>query len=253
MLTNIQKFSTRIFTTQARKNLSKIWLIFMVGLVCRFLAFWFFNINVLIDFFHPVSLIYYFFMAGFTVFATEILALLDFSFISDFSILWVIIPSLSKIRSSLSNINLKYLNLNFIKEVVKNYCNEYYKLFMYINNVNIKDENTHFNVKTERKGSYLEASINTQSGNVSDSNQAEAGNSQKDSSVDTQKAKGTSKDSSMYTSNLNWGHKSPTIKDILEEKGGKFSELFIEDIVKNYPEKDKARVKEELSRIIKKP
>lgn len=111
----MRQFFKTLFT---RKNLSKIRLIFVTGLLCRSLVFLLFNVNVFTDFYHPVSLTYYLLMAVFAVFANELFAFFDFSLIPDFTTLWTIIPSFTKIWSSLPRINFKYLSLNYIRESV---------------------------------------------------------------------------------------------------------------------------------------
>ncbi len=74
---------TRVFNPV---NLNKIIILFTVGFLGRVLIFYFGNINVFIEFLHPISLAFYSFMACFAVFIHEFIAVYNFPIIPKFII-----------------------------------------------------------------------------------------------------------------------------------------------------------------------
>ena len=67
---------TRIFN---RKNLTKVFIIFIVGFISRLFIASYFDVNVFLDFTNSISLIYYSFMSFFVVFVHEFVSYFDLS------------------------------------------------------------------------------------------------------------------------------------------------------------------------------
>lgn len=78
---NIRALLSRIFN---KSNISKVVIIFSVGLVSRFLVDSYFNINVFIDYLNSISILYYFSMSIFRVFINELASYYDLNIIPSF-------------------------------------------------------------------------------------------------------------------------------------------------------------------------
>lgn len=120
-------------------NFKKIIIIFSFGLISRLLINNFFNINVFIDFLHPISIGYYLFMASFIVFINEYATYLP-NFTQLFSITYNFI-----IKSfDLSKLNYKdfspYNIIKMFKSSIRSLFNNNGKLYLYNDNdISIKD------------------------------------------------------------------------------------------------------------------
>lgn len=87
----------KVFFT--RVNLSKIIIIFSIGLSSRIIIHYFWGINVFTDFLHPFSIAYYFLFASFIVFINELFSTFSLSILPDFSELFSRIPKFSELFS----------------------------------------------------------------------------------------------------------------------------------------------------------
>ena len=77
-------FFKKVFT---RRNLTKVLIIFFVGLFSRFLIHYFLSVNVFVDYNNIVSYVYYLFMAGFVVLVQEFVDLYNVSILPSFTFL----------------------------------------------------------------------------------------------------------------------------------------------------------------------
>jgi hypothetical protein len=108
----------RVFTPV---NIKKILILFTVGFLARVLIFYYGDINVFIEFLHPISLAFYSFMACFAVFIHEFLVVYNFPILPNlvvsffFNIYSMIINTLNII----SGFKFEYLSLSYIKDIFK--------------------------------------------------------------------------------------------------------------------------------------
>ena len=99
-----------------RVNLSKIMIIFSVGFIFRVFINYFGDLNVFVNYLHPLSLIYYSFMASFIVFINEMFSLYQISILPNFMTLFSYLPSFSSIFSTFIHIKYEYFELSSIKQ-----------------------------------------------------------------------------------------------------------------------------------------
>ena len=113
-----QVFLPRVFT---RVNLSKIFVIFIIGLIGRILINSLLDINVFVQFLDPVSIAYYSFMAGFVVFISELFTFFHISIIPN--VLVVFFSSIvSMLKTILGQFKFEYLN----PSVLRNACKDFF-------------------------------------------------------------------------------------------------------------------------------
>src|SRR5579871_1486723 len=117
----------RIFT---KKNISKIIIIFLVGLIIRIIISYCYNVNVFFEFFHKISLIYYSFMAIFIVVLNETFALFNFNIIPQFVLEYLIsfqniIKCINQLNSKILNLKSSDFNIKSVVFTIKNLVNYY--------------------------------------------------------------------------------------------------------------------------------
>ncbi len=123
MKINFLNFLKVFFT---RVNLSKIVIIFSVGLISRILVHHFLDINVFIDFLHPFSVAYYFVFASFIVFINELFSTFNLSIFPDFLELFSRIPKFSSLLSSLTFFKFDYFKLSSIRHLFTQLYSRFY-------------------------------------------------------------------------------------------------------------------------------
>lgn len=139
-------FCYRIFN---RGNITKVFIIFIVGFISRFLVNQFFGVNVFLDFTNNISLLYYLVMSCFVVFVHELVAYFEFSVIPSSLITWFNnIPKvslnalkLSSIRNTVAYIKGCGLNKVTLSENINNNSN---KSLISNDNDNVKSSNASF-------------------------------------------------------------------------------------------------------------
>lgn len=100
-----------------KKNLTKIVIIFTIGLSSRMIINNYFNINVFTDLFNSISLIYYFIFACVTVSVHYLVDNFNLSLFPN------IFQKLSINFNFMKNIKLKYYSINEIKQISRDYFN----------------------------------------------------------------------------------------------------------------------------------
>lgn len=108
---NLPGLFDKIFT---RSIFSKIIIVFSVGLVTRIIVFYIYDINVFVEFFNRISIIYYSFMAIFVVVLNEVFAYFDINIIPKFHFINQIKDLSSLIYKSISQFSSKIRSLNSI-------------------------------------------------------------------------------------------------------------------------------------------
>ena len=91
-------------------------IIFSVGFIFRVFINYFGDLNVFVNYLHPLSLIYYSFMASFIVFINEMFSLFQISILPNFMNLFSYFPSFSNIFSTFIHIKYEYFKLSSIKQ-----------------------------------------------------------------------------------------------------------------------------------------
>ena len=105
-----------------RKIIIKIIIILSIGFFSRVFISNYFNVNVVIQYLHPISLIFYFFMATFIVYFNELFNLLNLNLF--FSFFYNIFSMFYNSFIYLyTYFKLDYLSLSFIRNLFKEYLN----------------------------------------------------------------------------------------------------------------------------------
>ena len=106
MKTKFYEFFKNFFNSQ---NISKIFIIFTLGFTSRYMIFYYFDINVFIDFMHPISIGYYACLYTFIVFINELFSHFNFSIRP--SIIW----------DYFTNFKFEYLKPSYISKLFRDY------------------------------------------------------------------------------------------------------------------------------------
>lgn len=94
----------------------KIFILFFIGFISRILIYFFFNVNVLVEFLDPVSITYYSFMAFITVFINEFFSFFNLSILANF---WNL-PGFYFLFANKKKFKLEYLKISSIRSLFKN-------------------------------------------------------------------------------------------------------------------------------------
>lgn len=124
------QFLPRVFTPS---NLSKVLLIFFVGLFGRYCIDYFGGINVFVEYLNPVSIAFYSFMAAFAVFISELFSFFNCNLIPTFvsSFFSHVFSMLITTLSFVTRFKFEYLSISFIRKVSRDFFHSFHqKLFL---------------------------------------------------------------------------------------------------------------------------
>jgi hypothetical protein len=141
----INKFSfsgllTRILN---KPNLNKILIVFIIGLSSRILVNYIYNVNVFIDYFNKVSIIYYVLMSMFIVAIHEVVSYFDINIIPSY-----VFDSMKKVISIngkvFSNVKLKDFSISSIRKLLKETSFNNFNAKLPMTQVNLDDNITKY-------------------------------------------------------------------------------------------------------------
>ena len=130
-------FSTLLNRIFNRSNLNKILIIFIVGFTSRVLINYIYNINVFVDYFNKISIVYYISMSLFTVIIHEVITYFNINIIPSYvfdcccytrkliynsmNTLAKVFIKIKEVNSKIfNNISLKDFSISSIKDLIKN-------------------------------------------------------------------------------------------------------------------------------------
>lgn len=105
----IKRFLSQIFNS---KNITKIIIIFTIGLSTRIIINNYYNINVFNDYSNKVSIIYYLLFSGFVVITNNIIDIYDISIIPKFNV-------------NINQLKFEYFKLSYTKDLFSNLFNNF--------------------------------------------------------------------------------------------------------------------------------
>ena len=122
----MKKFLKVFFT---KVNLAKIIIIFSIGLISRIFIHYLWDVNVFIDFLHPISITFYFMYSSIIVFINELFSFYIFSVLPNIGELFSGIPKFFSLLSSLSILKFEYFKFSSIRQFFIYLYSKWYSYF----------------------------------------------------------------------------------------------------------------------------